>query len=980
MKIISANIYGFGKWVDYTIDFHRDGFTCIYGENESGKSTLHQFVLFMLFGLPPKQRNFYRPKTSGKLGGRLTLEEPETGMFTIERLDEVNNGAATCYTEDGKTWNETWLQDRLEGLTKQTYQSIFSFSSMDLHLLHHMKEDDLTEVLLGIGMTGSAEIYHVEKRLDQQMGELYKRTGRKPQINQQLTSIDELHTKLQNAKETEETYRELKDSQSSLSKKISVHQQRIRQKRNTLNRIEKQQQALPYIQEYAEAKDKLAAFPEAMHFPEQGITRLERIKDTLLPLKSEQRILQENQHKYEQKINDFQQEVEAFPWSQVTELLEKKHSWELRNKELTQLEENLRKIQAQIENGIDQLDIAINQEGLAALHLPFHTERQWQDLKEGIENIRLEKEKVDQEKEELDRQEQFIKQEKGMLEAEVLPEEEERELKEKITTFQEQSLAIKWQENTAHLRKSKQQKQKRANRMLAGSVLAGFIMGGAGLLFELSALYIFMIASFLIGIFMWQSEKKSMKEMEALLLKGAPEQIKKVAAEEKEEAEQRLSSNENVLLDLRRLEDQLKNLNLQRLKWEEKNNFIDDKYKRLKKQIDEQLGQFPFLAQLEVRYWPEMYHRLKQIVQLIRDKKKLEETMENLTEEYARFQDEVNTHLQQERQLPLETALEMLEEKWEHINNVKKQMEHYKAQLEENLQAQDTLKENLQVYENEMTILFNNAEVATEEEFYQKAKQLAQKDAYVREKQRTKEHLSRILPETERDMLLQNIPEEHHLTEQYLNTKQTVEQIEADLDEKREELAQVQAKLEQLEASDSYSSLMHEMEMKKEELNHLAKKWAVIKTAREMLLETKRNYRDKYLHQIMEKTTEYFAQLTYGSYTKVFAPNKEHSFYAVASDRSRYHVNELSRGTMDQLYVSLRLAISDILSKEYRIPFIIDDGFIHFDSIRTRRMMELLRDISKEQQMIVFTCKKEIVNHVPASQTIQLDKRVKELL
>jgi len=986
LKIISANVYGFGKWIDYTIDFHQNGFTCIYGENESGKSTLHQFVLFMLFGLPPKQRNFYRPKTSGKMGGRLTVEDPETGIFTIERLDEVNNGAATCYTEDGKAFDEAWLNDRLKGMTKKTYQSIFSFSSMDLHLINNMKEDDLAEVLLGIGMTGSAEIYAVEKRLDQQMGELYKPKGTKPLINKQLTSLDHLHTQLQQAKNTEETYRELKENQSYLNRDILEYQQKIHQERKSLNRIEKEQQALPYMQEYATAEKELASFPEVMHFPEQGISRLEKIKDKLLPLKSEQNILQENQQKYEQKIDSFQQKVDAFPWDQVTELLKKKDSWELRNKEFMQLEESLHKIHAQIENEIDQLDAANGQEELVALHLPFHIEREWQDMKDSNEKIRLEKEKVGQEKEELDRQEKFVKQEKVKLDKQLLPEQHKRKLHEKIRTFQEQSLTIKWQENTAnqkaHLEKDKQKKQKRANGILGGSLLTGLVIGGAGFFLELSTLYMFMMAAFLFGILIWYSERKSMKEMAALLQQNVRElQSEEITAEEKEEAEKLLSRDENLLLDWRGLEDQLKNLNLQRLKWEEKNSYMEEKYKRLQKQMDEQKAQYPFLSHLEVRYWPEMYHRLKHIMQLVRDKKDIQRKIGILKNKNTHFQEEVDTYFQQNRQLPLETALDMLEEKLERANNLQKQIVHYKEQLKENAHEQATLKQNLQVYKNEMTILFTSAEVATENEFYQKAKQLEEQAGFEKEKIKAKEQLSRILPEADREILSHNMPEESTLIDRHQHTKKTVKELEASLETKRDELAQVNAKLEQLEASESYSSLMHQMEMEKEELNHLARKWGVLKTAKEMLLETKRNYRDKYLYQVMEKTTDYFTKLTEGNYTKVFAPDKENSFYAVASNLSRYHVNELSKGTIDQLYVSLRLAISDIMSKEYCIPFIIDDGFIHFDSIRTKRIMELLRDISGEQQIIVFTCKKEILNHAPASQTIQLEKKnVKEAL
>ncbi|QGS68453.1 AAA family ATPase [Oceanobacillus sp. 143] len=51
LKFINATIYGFGKWVDYSIDF-TDELAIIYGENESGKSTIQRFILFMFLDYP----------------------------------------------------------------------------------------------------------------------------------------------------------------------------------------------------------------------------------------------------------------------------------------------------------------------------------------------------------------------------------------------------------------------------------------------------------------------------------------------------------------------------------------------------------------------------------------------------------------------------------------------------------------------------------------------------------------------------------------------------------------------------------------------------------------------------------------------------------------------------------------------------------------------------------------------------------------
>src|SRR5690625_641457 len=157
MRIDKLHIFGFGKWVDYSIDFSTNHLICVLGDNESGKSTMQKFILFMLFGLPPRKREFYRPKTSGKMGGRMTVLDASIGSYTIERLDEVQNGAARCYL-DGQEFGEDWLKKQLNGLTEEIYHSIYSFSAVDLLDITEMKEEDLGDTLLGISLTGSKNI------------------------------------------------------------------------------------------------------------------------------------------------------------------------------------------------------------------------------------------------------------------------------------------------------------------------------------------------------------------------------------------------------------------------------------------------------------------------------------------------------------------------------------------------------------------------------------------------------------------------------------------------------------------------------------------------------------------------------------------------------------------------------------------------------------------------------------------------------
>src|SRR5690625_2345791 len=119
MRFIRAEIFGFGKWVDKTFDFSNGSFTCIYGENEAGKSTLQQFILFMLFGLSPKKPNFFQPKNSYHFGGTLTISEKGIGIYTIERVEDELH----CLLPNGEKQDEDWLNERLKGMTSDTYRS-----------------------------------------------------------------------------------------------------------------------------------------------------------------------------------------------------------------------------------------------------------------------------------------------------------------------------------------------------------------------------------------------------------------------------------------------------------------------------------------------------------------------------------------------------------------------------------------------------------------------------------------------------------------------------------------------------------------------------------------------------------------------------------------------------------------------------------------------------------------------------------------
>jgi len=76
----------------------------------------------------------------------------------------------------------------------------------------------------------------------------------------------------------------------------------------------------------------------------------------------------------------------------------------------------------------------------------------------------------------------------------------------------------------------------------------------------------------------------------------------------------------------------------------------------------------------------------------------------------------------------------------------------------------------------------------------------------------------------------------------------------------------------------------------------------------------------------------------------------------VEQNNGEYVIAEnLSIGTIDQLYLSLRLATIKEISKE-NMPIILDEAFAYYDEERLENILSYLANEYKEKQIIIFTC------------------------
>jgi uncharacterized protein YhaN len=110
MKIRELYLENFGKFSDKKVVF-RDGVNVIYGENESGKTTIHTFIKSMLFGLERGRGRaansdtfrLYEPwENPNYYAGTLLIESGEK-LFCINRnFDKYSKTTKVFCQDDGE--------------------------------------------------------------------------------------------------------------------------------------------------------------------------------------------------------------------------------------------------------------------------------------------------------------------------------------------------------------------------------------------------------------------------------------------------------------------------------------------------------------------------------------------------------------------------------------------------------------------------------------------------------------------------------------------------------------------------------------------------------------------------------------------------------------------------------------------------------------------------------------------------------------
>jgi uncharacterized protein YhaN len=182
-----------------------------------------------------------------------------------------------------------------------------------------------------------------------------------------------------------------------------------------------------------------------------------------------------------------------------------------------------------------------------------------------------------------------------------------------------------------------------------------------------------------------------------------------------------------------------------------------------------------------------------------------------------------------------------------------------------------------------------------------------------------------------------------------------------------DEIAVLEARCEELEA----------------ELDAALRRFLVVSGARLLVNRTLRKHEQERQPAVLERAGTHFEHATHGKYVRVLvesaADGSSPAMYVVQRNGARLDAAVLSRGTVEQLYLCLRLALAESFAeRSVPLPIVLDDVLVNFDPVRTAALAATIAETAERHQVIALTCHPHLAELL-SRQQVSTGTRVIEL-
>ncbi len=189
--------------------------------------------------------------------------------------------------------------------------------------------------------------------------------------------------------------------------------------------------------------------------------------------------------------------------------------------------------------------------------------------------------------------------------------------------------------------------------------------------------------------------------------------------------------------------------------------------------------------------------------------------------------------------------------------------------------------------------------------------------------------------------------------------------------------------LRELASSAQIAQLEQQKLALEEELDEVLRSWAVLGCARLLLERTLRRHEQERQPAVLARAGERFTKVTEGRYVQLLPSVGDDTggdaIRVVSSAGSELEATSLSRGSLEQLYLCLRIGLAETFAERAQaLPIILDDVLVNFDPARAASIAEVLAETAERHQVLFFTCHPhlgELVHSVaPQAQLVAMER------
>jgi len=959
VNIHAIHIYGYGKFANQTFRLSPSNLHLVYGLNEAGKTTLMSFIESVLFGFPKTKR--YEPKTGVIYGGMLEVGHPDLGQIRIERTAGKPE-RVTVYLEDGSTKPEGFLNELLSGVDRQLYKAIYSFDVFGLQEIHKFNRDKIGRFLLFSSLFGSDAISKMDAGLVKKQEELFKPNGRKPELNQELDRLKKLSEDLKKAKAREGDYHRLLNEKKGAEASIKDSGQLLKDLEHLVSQIEQAIEILPAAAEKRQLEEQLASFGGSgeSRFPEGGLFELEKLESHLHPKAAQLKALEEKKRRLEQRAAAFAP-AEDFLEHEAEELLKAYPFYQSYSEKIASLTDQLHQINGRVQAGLGRLKI----EECDILNADTAYEYEWklQETAQAYIELRELKRSLDERFEQARADLEEAEQAHAALSNEVMPEDVRKQKEETLSRLASAGGHAGRREELllqlSYLKQEQKVRMKRRKTAFAVALCAAFAAACAALFFKEwfpGALLVPILLIFA-AVVLKKPEPSAaaafiQKQLDDIDRSGTKSGVSDNALREElwkdDQTRQLLIAKQ---AELRQREAEYERAIQKFEAWEKDIRPYQEKTERYLRELN---------LSIDPSFLADAYALIKELREEMLKKRDIEQELSRLQAKKASFESELRKLVSslgragesvQEQVFQLKSALDSQKEKLRQKQEADVSLKHTAEQIKE-------LTKETEYFQSQIGELFQKAGADGREMFIGLAKRDQAKKELTARLGQLKRELGR---QDEKAVMLAS---EHSLAElkgKLAEAQEKRARIENKLAEERQKAANVHAELVRLEESGAVSELAYQTGMQKERVAELAKKWAAVKLIRQAVKNKIDEHKKVRLPKLLQTAETLLNPLTAGQYEKIYFSETDESMMVMRKDGAVFYAHELSQATCEQLYLAIRFALALSHQKEVKLPFQLDDSFVHFDEERFKQVLNILKKLSgEEQQILYFTCHEHV--------------------